>query len=32
MAGISEPALYGVLVRLKRPLIATLITGFIVGA
>ncbi|GAM66918.1 PTS system [Vibrio sp. JCM 19236] len=31
MAGISEPALYGVLVRLKRPLIATLITGFIVG-
>lgn len=31
-AGISEPALYGVLVRLKRPLIATMITGFIVGA
>ncbi|WEM44996.1 PTS cellobiose/arbutin/salicin transporter subunit IIBC (plasmid) [Photobacterium sp. DA100] len=31
MAGISEPALYGVLVRLKRPLIAALITGFIVG-
>ncbi|SET02369.1 PTS cellobiose/arbutin/salicin transporter subunit IIBC [Thorsellia anophelis] len=31
-AGISEPALYGVLVRLKRPLIACLITGFIVGA
>lgn len=30
-AGISEPALYGVLVRLKRPLIATMITGFIVG-
>lgn len=32
LAGISEPALYGVLVRLKRPLIATMITGFIVGA
>ncbi len=31
-AGISEPALYGVLVRLKRPLIATMITGFVVGA
>ncbi|MGF1698296.1 PTS cellobiose/arbutin/salicin transporter subunit IIBC [Vibrio kyushuensis] len=31
-AGIAEPALYGVLVRLKRPLIATMITGFIVGA
>lgn len=31
-AGISEPALYGVLVRLKRPLIATMISGFVVGA
>ncbi|MFV0576430.1 MAG: PTS cellobiose/arbutin/salicin transporter subunit IIBC [Vibrio sp.] len=30
-AGISEPALYGVLIRLKRPLIATMMTGFIVG-
>lgn len=30
-AGISEPALYGVLIRLKRPLIATMITGFVVG-
>lgn len=29
MAGISEPALYGVAVRLKRPLIAGLISGFI---
>ena len=32
MAGISEPALYGVAVRLKRPLIASLISGFICGA
>ena len=31
-AGISEPALYGVLIKLKRPLIATMISGFIVGA
>lgn len=32
MAGISEPALYGVAVRLKRPLIAALLAGFISGA
>ncbi|WP_130835646.1 PTS cellobiose/arbutin/salicin transporter subunit IIBC [[Erwinia] mediterraneensis] len=32
VAGISEPALYGVAVRLKRPLIAALISGFICGA
>ncbi|HHS8566476.1 TPA: PTS cellobiose/arbutin/salicin transporter subunit IIBC [Escherichia coli] len=32
MAGISEPALYGVAIRLKRPLIASLISGFICGA
>ncbi|TCL06754.1 PTS cellobiose/arbutin/salicin transporter subunit IIBC [Sodalis ligni] len=32
IAGISEPALYGVAVRLKRPLIACLISGFICGA
>lgn len=32
LAGISEPALYGVAVRLKRPLIASLISGFICGA
>ena len=31
LAGISEP-LYGVAVRLKRPLIASLISGFICGA
>ncbi|WP_205952952.1 PTS cellobiose/arbutin/salicin transporter subunit IIBC [Pantoea stewartii] len=32
VAGISEPALYGVAVRLKRPLIASLMSGFICGA
>ncbi|MGB9098233.1 PTS cellobiose/arbutin/salicin transporter subunit IIBC [Erwinia sp.] len=32
VAGISEPALYGVALRLKRPLIACLISGFICGA
>ena len=32
LAGISEPALYGVAVRLKRPLVASLISGFICGA
>ncbi|AYN28812.1 PTS system arbutin/cellobiose/salicin-specific IIBC component [Buttiauxella ferragutiae ATCC 51602] len=32
VAGISEPALYGVAVRLKRPLIAALISGFVCGA
>lgn len=32
VAGISEPALYGVAVRLKRPLIAALISGFACGA
>ena len=32
VAGISEPALYGVAVRLKRPLVACLISGFICGA
>ncbi|MCT4715035.1 PTS cellobiose/arbutin/salicin transporter subunit IIBC [Enterobacteriaceae bacterium H18W14] len=31
VAGISEPALYGVAVRLKRPLIAALISGFVCG-
>ncbi|CNI30731.1 PTS cellobiose/arbutin/salicin transporter subunit IIBC [Yersinia pekkanenii] len=31
VAGISEPALYGVALRLKRPLIASLISGFICG-
>lgn len=31
IAGTTEPALYGVAVRLKRPLIASLITGFICG-
>src|SRR5471032_3468901 len=31
IAGISEPALYGVALRLKRPLIACLISGFICG-
>ncbi len=30
-AGVTEPALYGVLVRLKRPLVATMMTGFIIG-
>ncbi len=32
VAGISEPALYGVAVRLKRPLVACLISGFVCGA
>lgn len=32
VAGISEPALYGVALRLKRPLVACLISGFICGA
>ncbi|HFF9828718.1 PTS cellobiose/arbutin/salicin transporter subunit IIBC [Serratia marcescens] len=32
VAGISEPALYGVAVRLKRPLVASLISGFVCGA
>lgn len=31
IAGTAEPALYGVAVRLKRPLIASLITGFVCG-
>jgi len=31
VAGISEPALYGVAVRLKRPLVAALISGFVCG-
>ena len=31
VAGISEPALYGVALRLKRPLIAWLISGCICG-
>lgn len=31
IAGTSEPALYGVAVRLKKPLIASLITGFVCG-
>lgn len=31
IAGITEPGLYGVAVRLKRPLIASLITGFVCG-
>lgn len=32
IAGITEPALYGVAVRLKRPMIASLITGGVCGA
>lgn len=32
VAGISEPALYGVALRLKRPLVACLVTGFFCGA
>ena len=32
IAGITEPALYGVAIRLKRPMIASVITGFIAGA
>lgn len=31
IAGTTEPALYGVAVRLKRPLAASLITGFVCG-
>lgn len=31
VAGITEPALYGVAIRLKRPMIASIITGFITG-
>lgn len=32
IAGITEPALYGVALRLKRPLVAALISGFVCGA
>lgn len=32
IAGITGPALYGVAIRLKRPMIASVITGFIAGA
>lgn len=32
IAGITEPALYGVAIRLKRPMIASVITGFVAGA
>lgn len=32
IAGITEPALYGVAIRLKRPMIASMITGFVAGA
>ncbi|MEB6059334.1 PTS cellobiose/arbutin/salicin transporter subunit IIBC [Mammaliicoccus sciuri] len=32
IAGITEPALYGVAIRLKRPMIPSVITGFIAGA
>ena len=32
IAGITEPALYGVAIRLKRPIIASLITGAVCGA
>lgn len=32
IAGITEPALYGVAIRLKRPMIVSVITGFIAGA
>lgn len=32
IAGITEPSLYGVAVRLKRPMIASLITGAVCGA
>lgn len=31
IAGTTEPALYGVAVRLKSPLLASLITGFVCG-
>lgn len=31
VAGITEPAMYGVTLRLKRPLIAVMITGFVCG-
>ncbi|WP_440857167.1 PTS cellobiose/arbutin/salicin transporter subunit IIBC [Staphylococcus shinii] len=31
IAGITEPALYGVAIRLKRPMIASMITGFVAG-
>ena len=31
IAGTTAPALYGVAVRLKRPLLASLITGFVCG-
>lgn len=31
IAGTTEPALYGAAVRLKRPLLASLITGFVCG-
>lgn len=32
IAGITEPALYGVAIRLRRPMIVSVITGFIAGA
>ena len=32
IAGITEPALYGVAIRLKRPMVASAITGFVAGA
>lgn len=32
VAGITEPALYGVAIRLKRPIIASVIAGFVSGA
>lgn len=32
IAGITEPALYGVAIRLKRPMIASVIAGFVAGA
>ena len=32
VAGVTEPALYGVAIRLKRPMIASVIAGFISGA
>jgi len=32
VAGVTEPALYGVAIRLKRPMIASVIAGFVSGA
>ncbi len=32
LSGITEPSLFGVLVKVKKPLIATTIAGFVAGA